>query len=98
MELENIILSKVSQTPKDMHGICSLMRILATKHRLSMLHSTDSKKINTTKSLDKDSSFSLRRGNKIVMGANGGELGRRRDREANRQWDQVWEGTGEMAR
>jgi hypothetical protein len=43
-QLENIILSKVTQTQKDMHGMYSL--ILAIKFRIAMIHPTEPKKVN----------------------------------------------------
>ena len=45
MELENIILSEVTQTPKGIQGMISGVYI-AIKHRILMIHPTDPKKLN----------------------------------------------------
>jgi hypothetical protein len=45
IELENIILSEVSQTQKVMHGVFSLMWILAIKYWITTLKSTGPKRI-----------------------------------------------------
>ena len=44
MELENIILSEVSQAPKDMHGMYSLISgIFVIKYRITMLYPKEPK-------------------------------------------------------
>jgi hypothetical protein len=44
------MLSEVTQRPKDMHGIYSLIKwILAKKHKIPTLYSTDPKKLNKKK-------------------------------------------------
>jgi hypothetical protein len=53
MELENIILSEVTQSQKDMHGV-SYKLILAVKYRIPTLHSTDPKKLNKKEGPSKD--------------------------------------------
>jgi hypothetical protein len=67
MKFENIILSKVTQTQKDMHGMYTDKWILAIKYRISMLYSTDPKKLNKKEDPNKDPQTSLRMGNKIVI-------------------------------
>ena len=49
MVLENIILSKVTQTQKDMYGMYSLRNILVTKYWIPMIYHTDPKKLNEKK-------------------------------------------------
>jgi hypothetical protein len=47
MELENIILSEVIQTQKDMHGyVLTYKWTSAIRYRIAVLHSTDTKKLN----------------------------------------------------
>ena len=42
-------------SPKDMHGMCSLISgLLAVKYRIPMLHSTDPKKLNKKEGPSKD--------------------------------------------
>jgi hypothetical protein len=43
MELENIILSEITLTQKDMYGMYSLIRI---KHRMPMIHPHRPKEVN----------------------------------------------------
>jgi hypothetical protein len=52
MELENIILSEVTQTQKDTHGMYLL--ILAIRYRISMIFSTDPKNLNKREDTSKD--------------------------------------------
>jgi hypothetical protein len=53
MELENIILSEVTQTPKDVHGM-SCKWILAIKYRIHTLYSTDPNKLTKKEGPSKD--------------------------------------------
>jgi hypothetical protein len=46
MDLENIILSEVTQSKKDMHSIFTYNWTLAIKYKIPMLHSTNPKKSN----------------------------------------------------
>ena len=46
MDLENIILSEVTQSVKNMHSISTYNCILAIKYKMSMLYPTDPKKLN----------------------------------------------------
>ena len=68
MDLENIILSEVTQSQSNRHGIYSLIiRILGKKFRIPMTQLTDHMKL---KKEDQcvDASVLLRRRNKIIMG------------------------------
>jgi len=83
MELENIILSEVIQTQKDMHGMYSL---LAKKvYRIPKIQSTELKKDNKLKGPSKDTSVPLGREKKATT-RSGIETWRERG------WDQGREG------
>lgn len=43
MNLEKIILSEITQTQKDKHGILTYKWLLATKYRITILQTTDMK-------------------------------------------------------
>ena len=63
MELENIILSEVNQTLKDINSMYFTYKwTLAIKYRIPMLYSTDPKKLNKKEDSNKDAGNSLRRG------------------------------------
>jgi hypothetical protein len=71
MELENIILSKVIQSQKNIHGMRSLIiGILAPKLGISKIQSTDHMKLKKKEDQSVDTSVPLRRRNKILMGGN----------------------------
>jgi hypothetical protein len=64
MELENIILSKVTQSQKNTHGIHSLNKwILAQKLRITKIQFTDHMKLKKKKDQSVDTLVLLRRGN-----------------------------------
>jgi hypothetical protein len=62
-ELENIILSEVTQTQRDMHGMYSFVN-----YRITMQSSTDLRKPRYRESTREDGWIVLRRGDKIDMG------------------------------
>ena len=53
MELENIMPSKVSKSQKNMHAMYSLISGFAIKYSITMLHSTDPKKLNKKEGINK---------------------------------------------
>ena len=59
MELENIILSEVTQTQKDMHGMYSLIRRYRILKIQSNLQSTELKKVNKLNGPSEDGQFPL---------------------------------------
>ena len=67
MELENIILSEVTQSQKNTHGIHSLISGLAPKLRIPKTQFTDQMKLKKKEVQSVDPSFLLRVGNKIPM-------------------------------
>jgi hypothetical protein len=73
MELENIIVSEVTQTQKDMHGMYSLISgYLPKKCRIPKIQSTELKKVNKLKSSSKDASVPLGREKKAITSGEGG--------------------------
>ena len=95
MELENIILSEVTQTQRDIHGMYSLkVDISQKKYRIPRIKSTELKKVNKLKSPSEDASIPLGREEKTIMLGGGGwgagvgrgreEPGGRGDREGGR--------------
>jgi hypothetical protein len=99
MELENIILCKVSQTPKDIHG----MFLLRSEyyHNILDTHDIPHRAKECKEEMSKQGYLiSLRRENKIVRGGRG-----REETGWKRVWrgewgcqDEVWGETGERAR
>jgi hypothetical protein len=76
MELENIILSEVTQSQKNTHGMHPLS--FAPKLKTPKIQFTDPMKLKK-KDQNVDASVILKRGNKILMGGRGWEgLGRKR--------------------
>jgi hypothetical protein len=73
MELENIILSEVIQTLKDMNGVYTLTVDFSQKYRIPMIHSTEPKKVNKKEDPSEDASIPLKMGNKIITGGRGRE-------------------------
>ena len=67
MELENIILSEVTQSQKNTHGIHSLISGLAPKLRIPKTQFTDQMKLKKKEVQSMDISILLRRGIKIPM-------------------------------
>ena len=57
MELENIMLSEVTQTQKDMHGMYSL---LAKKYRIPRIQFTELKKVESLRAQVRTPQFYLR--------------------------------------
>ena len=87
MKLENIILSEVTQTPKDIHGIISSDKwILVQKLRISMIQLKDHMKLNKKEDQSVDVSHPLRRWNEIITGG--------REREGS-GWEKGGDGTEE---
>jgi hypothetical protein len=69
MELENTILSKVTQSQKNTHGMqLNDKWILAQKVRIPKIQITDHMKLKTKEDKSVDTSVLLRRGNKIPKG------------------------------
>jgi hypothetical protein len=66
IELENIILSEMTQTQKDVHVLTN-MWILAEKYRLPMIQLIDCIKFKKKEGPSVDTSIPLGRGNKIIM-------------------------------
>jgi len=64
IELENIILSKITQSQKNTHGIHSLKWILAKKLGIPKIQFTNYMKLKKNKDQRVDASDFLRRGNK----------------------------------
>jgi hypothetical protein len=97
---ENIILSEVTQSQKDTHGMYSLTSGYlggGGKLRITMIQRIDHMKLKKKEEQSVDASVLLRKGSKIITG--GGGLGRkRRGVEGKGGQDQVWEGMGEMYR
>jgi hypothetical protein len=55
MDLENITLSEITSSPKDMHGMYPLYKwILAIKYRISKLHSTGRRRLDRKEGTSKD--------------------------------------------
>jgi hypothetical protein len=85
MELEKIILNVVTQTQKGMHRyVLTEKWILAKKFRITMVLMTYHRKLNKKEGPSMDTSFSLRRRNKIIMGDKGREEGEKGGREGGR--------------
>jgi hypothetical protein len=73
MELENIILSEVTQTQRDIHGMYSLkVDISQKKYRIPRIKSTELKKVNKLKDPSDDASVLLGREKKAITGWGGG--------------------------
>ena len=73
MELENIMLSEVTQTQKEIHGMYSL---LAKKYRIPRIQFTELKKVRKPEGPSEDSSILLEREKKAITSGEGGrELG-----------------------
>lgn len=70
-------MSKVTQTPKDMHDILTDKWILPKKYRIPMIQHTDHMKFNKKEGTSVDASIPLRRGNKIITGGRRREESRR---------------------
>jgi hypothetical protein len=72
MELENIILSEVTLSQKNTHGVHSYHDkwILAQKLRIPKIQSTDHMKLKKKEDQSVDTSILLRRGNKNTHGRN----------------------------
>jgi hypothetical protein len=72
MDLENIILSEVTQSQKNTHGMHSLTDKwkLAPNLRILKIQFTDHMKLKKKEDQTVDASVFLRRGNKIFMGGN----------------------------
>ena len=71
MELENIILSEVTHTQKDMHGIYSLISGYyqnQNKCRIPRIQSTELKKVDKQKGPSEDVSILLGREKKAITG------------------------------
>ena len=68
MELENIILSKVTQTKKDKHGMYSHKWILTIKYRIPTIYSIGPKKLNKKEGPSEDACISIIRGNNLFIG------------------------------
>jgi hypothetical protein len=97
MELENIILSEVTQTQRDIHGMYSLkVDISQKKYRIPRIKSTELKKVNKLKDPSKGASIPLARKKKAIMGVGeeGGEWwGRGQGREEGNMI-KYWAGAG----
>ena len=87
MEVENIILSEITQAQKDMHGMYSLKVDISQKVQNTHDTLTDSRKLNKKEGPSEDASIPLE-------GEQRGLGGREEGEERGRQ-DQVWEETGE---
>jgi len=63
VELENIILSEVTHSPKDMHAwyVFTFKWLLAKKHRMSIIHSSDPWSLNREECTSKKTCISLGR-------------------------------------
>jgi hypothetical protein len=74
MELENIILSKVTQTQKDIHGMYSLIlsQKKKKKYRIPKIQSTELKKLNKLKCPNEDTSVPFGREKKAFTDGCGG--------------------------
>jgi hypothetical protein len=68
MELENIILSVVTQTKKDRHGMYSLISgyYIQKKYRIPRIQSTELKKVNKLKGPCEDTSVPLGKEKKAI--------------------------------
>jgi hypothetical protein len=72
VELENTILSELTQTQKDMHGMYSLInRYKPKKYRILRIQSTELKKVNKAKGPGEDVLIPLGREKKAIMGDRG---------------------------
>jgi hypothetical protein len=76
MDLENIILSEVTQTQKNTHGIYSLISLfscnsLSKEHGISAIKLTDHMNLKRKEDQRVDTSVLLRRGNNIIKGSRG---------------------------
>ena len=90
MELENIILSEVTQTQKDMHGMYSLISGYEQQQQKYRIQFTGLKKVNKLKGPSEDASVPLRREKKaITRGEGGRDLGGKWDGEGRGEHDQV---------
>jgi hypothetical protein len=87
MELENIILSEVTQTQKDMHGMYSLIILdkkkKKKKYRIFKIQSTELKKVNKLKCPNEDTSVSLGREKTTIKSGEG-------QRNLGGKVDRVW--------
>ena len=73
IELENVILSEVTQSQKNTHGMHSLKnRYYPKVLRYPKRQFTDCMKLKKKEDQNVNDSFLLRRGNKILMGGNKG--------------------------
>jgi hypothetical protein len=91
MEIENIILSEVTQTQKDMHSMYSLIILAKNQnqpnkktlsYRIHKIQSTEFKRLNKLKCPSEDASVSLGREKKeITSGEGGRDLGGKVDGE-----------------
>jgi hypothetical protein len=72
MELENIILNEVTQSQKNIHGTYTLISgwILAQKLGIPKIQFKDHIKLKKKEDQSVDALVLLKRGNKILMGAN----------------------------
>jgi len=71
MDLENIILSELTQLQKNTHGVYSLISDIRQKLGLPMIQLTDHMKLKRKEDQNMDASALLRRGNKIIKGSRG---------------------------
>ena len=71
MELENIILSEVTQTPKDKNGMNSLVSGYQAGSRENRIQSPDHKKYKKQKDQSQGASIPLRKGKNIIMRGRG---------------------------
>ena len=79
IDLENIILSELTQSQKNIHGMYSLISGYETKSVEYTIQLTDHMKLKRKEDQKVDVSVLLRRGNKIIKRSRGWEgLGRKR--------------------
>jgi hypothetical protein len=86
MRLENTILSELTQTQKDMHGMYSLISVDISqkkkkKYRIPKIQSTELKKINNLKCPSEDASVPLGKEKKAIT---------RGERRRDLTWEGKW--------
>jgi hypothetical protein len=72
MEPENIMLSEVTQTQKNIHGMYSLISGYSSKAQNTPIQLIEHMKFNKKESQRVDASILLLRGNKVISGGSGG--------------------------
>jgi hypothetical protein len=93
MRLENIFLSEITQTQKNMHGMYSVISgYWSRKYRIPRTQSTEIKNLHKTKGLSKDVSIPLEREKKAIQG--GAWVGEGTGRERGKHDQVLGEGKG----